>query len=105
MLSKWVDSYRLQRGDGETGEDVTQQMTGCPGVPKTLSGDPRGWPAVLEVRAHDVPFLVEDGQVFFRLRYYRASGRPERVYAEGRSGRSYRHQDLTPARCFRPPAR
>ena len=50
MLSKWVDSYRLQRGDGETGEDVTQQMTGCPGVPKTLSGDPRGWPAVLEVR-------------------------------------------------------
>lgn len=64
-----------------------------------------GTPAVLEVRAHDVPFLVEDGQVFFRLRYYRASGRPERVYAEGRSGRSYRHQDLTPARCFRPPAR
>ena len=63
----------------------------------------QGTTAVLEVRAHDVPFLVEDGQVFFRLRYYRASGRPDRVYAEGRSGRSYRHQDLTPARCFRPP--
>ena len=63
-----------------------------------------GTPAVLEVRAHDVPFLVEDGQVFFRLRYYRASGRPDRVYAEGRPGRSYRHQDLTPARCFRTPS-
>jgi len=25
-----------------------------------------GTPAVLEVRAHDLPFLVEDGQVFFR---------------------------------------
>lgn len=62
-----------------------------------------GTPAVLEVRAHDVPFLIEDGQVFFRLRYYRASGRPDRVYAEGRVGRSYRHQDLTPARCFRTP--
>jgi len=62
-----------------------------------------GTPAVLEVRAHDVPFLVEDGQVFFRLRYFRAGGRPERLYAEGRVGGSYRDQDLTPARCFRPP--
>jgi dCTP deaminase len=61
----------------------------------------RGTPAVLEVRAHDVPFLVEDGQVFFRLRFYRTDGAPERLYAEGRSGGSYRDQDLTPARCFR----
>ena len=28
-----------------------------------------GTPAILEVRPHDVPFLVEDGQVFFRLRF------------------------------------
>jgi dCTP deaminase len=62
----------------------------------------RGTPAVLEVRAHDVPFLVEDGQVFFRLRYYRTSGIPAHAYGFGRSGRSYRDQDLTPARCFRP---
>ncbi len=67
-------------------------------------GDPgrRGTAAVLEVRAHDVPFLVEDGQVFFRLRYYRASGIPERIYAQGRAGNSYQEQDLTLARAFRP---
>ena len=60
-----------------------------------------GTPAVLEVRAHDVPFLVEDGQVFFRLRFFRTSGRPDRLYAEGRAGDSYRDQDLTLARVFR----
>jgi len=60
-----------------------------------------GTPAVLEVRAHDVPFLVEDGQVFFRLRFYRTRGEPDRLYGEGRRDRSYRDQDLTLARPFR----
>ena len=63
----------------------------------------RGTPAVLEVRAHDVPFLVEDGQVFFRLRFFRTSQRPRRLYGEGRQSHSYQDQDLTLARCFRPP--
>jgi dCTP deaminase len=70
-------------------------------LPKGDSGR-RGPAAVLEVRAHDVPFLVEDGQVLNRLRYFRASSIPERVYAQGRSGGSYRGQDLTLARAFRP---
>ena len=61
-----------------------------------------GTPAVLEVRAHDVPFLVEDGQVFFRLKFFRTAGRPDRIYGEGREQRSYRDQDLTLARAFRP---
>lgn len=61
-----------------------------------------GTPAVLEVRAHDVPFLVEDGQVFFRLRFYRTHGRPDRLYGEGRQGSSYQGQDLTLARPFLP---
>lgn len=60
-----------------------------------------GTPAVLEVRAHDVPFLVEDGQTFCRLKFFRTSGRPDRVYGEGQSA-SYRDQDLTLARCFAP---
>ena len=62
-----------------------------------------GTPAVLEVRAHDVPFLVEDGQVFFRLRFFRTNGRPEKLYGEGRAGSSYRGQDLTLSRPFRRP--
>jgi dCTP deaminase len=69
---------------------------------ETLPGrEVRGTPAVLEVRAHDVPFEVEDGQAFFRLRFFRVHGRPERLYGEGREAESYRDQDLTPARCFR----
>ncbi|MDF1800775.1 MAG: 2'-deoxycytidine 5'-triphosphate deaminase [Planctomycetota bacterium] len=59
-----------------------------------------GTPAVLEVRAHDMPFLVEDGQVFFRLRFFRAAGRPDALYGRGREGRSYLGQDLTLARAF-----
>jgi dCTP deaminase len=61
---------------------------------------PRGTAAVLEVRAHDVPFLVEDGQAFCRLRFFAMSGEPEALYGEGRSGPSYQHQDLTLARVF-----
>ena len=61
----------------------------------------RGTPAVLEVRAHDVPFEVEDGQAFFRLRFFRVHGRPDALYGEGREDASYREQDLTLARCFR----
>jgi dCTP deaminase len=68
------------------------------------AAQPAGTPAVLEVRAHDVPFLVEDGQVFFRLRFFRTSGHPERLYGQGRERDSYRDQDLTLARAFRPPA-
>ena len=64
-------------------------------------GWPHGTTTVLEVRAHDVPFLVEDGQVFFRLKFFRTDGAPARLYAEGREGGSYRGQELTPARCFR----
>ncbi len=65
-------------------------------------GEPPGTPAVLEVRAHDLPFLVEDGQVFFRLRFFRTTGTPERLYGQGRGGPSYGRQDLTLARAFRP---
>ncbi len=64
---------------------------------------PGGTPAVLEVRARDVPFLIEDGQVFFRLRFFRTHGRPERLYGAGRAGASYQEQDLTLARAFRAP--
>ncbi len=65
---------------------------------------PSGTPAVLEVRAHSVPFLIEDGQILFRLKFFRTTQRPERLYGEDRPTESYRDQDLTLARAFRPPA-
>jgi dCTP deaminase len=61
-----------------------------------------GTPAVLEVRAHDVPFVVEEAQPFFRLKFFRTTGRPEKLYGQGRVGGSYGRQDLTLARAFRP---
>ena len=39
-----------------------------------------GLPAVLEVRAHDVPFMLEDGQEVARLRYQRLAEPPDRLY-------------------------
>ncbi len=68
----------------------------------TAGPGPRGTPAVLEVRAHDLPFLVEEGQAFFRLRFFHTTAQPEQLYGHGRAGPSYAHQDLTLARAFRP---
>ncbi len=65
------------------------------------ANEPGGTPAVLEVRAHDLPFLAEEGQVFFRLRFFRTSSVPDRLYGQGRRGGSYQRQDLTLARAFR----
>lgn len=64
---------------------------------------PRGTPAILEVRPHDVPFLVEDGQVFFRLRFFRCSDRPQVLYGSAASGSHYGRQSLALAKQFRPP--
>ena len=41
---------------------------------------PSGLPAVLEVRAHDVPFMLEDGQEVARFRYQKLAGPPDRLY-------------------------
>ncbi|HIG10418.1 MAG: 2'-deoxycytidine 5'-triphosphate deaminase [bacterium] len=61
----------------------------------------RGTPAVLEVRAHDVPFLVEEGQPFCRLQFFASDGEPGAIYGAGRRAASYQDQDLTLARPFR----
>lgn len=39
-----------------------------------------GLPAVLEVRAHDVPFMLEDGQEVASFRYQKLAGPPDRLY-------------------------
>jgi dCTP deaminase len=62
-----------------------------------------GTPAILEVRPHDVPFLVEDGQVFFRLRFFRCTGEPDDSYGSPGSGSHYGNQRLALAKQFRPP--
>lgn len=56
--------------------------------------------AVLEVRSHDAPFVLEDGQLVARLVYERMSARPARLYgADLRS--NYQGQGLKLSKHFR----
>jgi len=58
--------------------------------------------AVLEVRSHEVPFMLEHGQTIGWLRYERMAGRPDRLYGAG-IGSNYQNQGLTLAKQFRQP--
>jgi dCTP deaminase len=59
-----------------------------------------GTRAVLEVRSHEVPFVLEDGQRVGRLIYERLIARPDRLYGEG-IGSSYQRQGLALSKHFR----
>ena len=65
-------------------------------------GGEHGTRAVLEVRAHDVPFLLEDGQVFFKLDFFRTQEVPEVVYGDRRLSSHYQGQALKLSKHFRP---
>jgi len=58
-----------------------------------------GTRAVLEVRSHEVPFVLEDGQRVGRLIYERLIARPERLYGAG-IGSSYQRQGLALSKHF-----
>jgi dCTP deaminase len=62
--------------------------------------DEKGTRAVLEVRSHEVPFLLEDGQVVASLIYERLMAPPERLYGPG-IGSSYQSQGLALSKHFR----
>ena len=61
-----------------------------------------GTRAVLEVRSHEVPFVIEDGQIMGRLWYERLTGLPERVYG-AEIGSSYQEQGLKLSKQFMQP--
>jgi dCTP deaminase len=62
--------------------------------------DGAGARAVLEVRSHEVPFILEDGQIVGRLVYERLAGTPSRLYGQG-IGSSYQRQGLKLSKHFR----
>jgi dCTP deaminase len=64
------------------------------------SSDIKGTRAVLEVRAHEVPFLIEHGQLVGRLNYMPLLCKPEKIYGTN-IGSSYQHQALTLSKQFR----
>lgn len=60
----------------------------------------KGARAVLEVRSHETPFLLEDGQTVARLVYEPLTERPSRLY--GDRGSHYQRQGLKLSKHFRP---
>lgn len=65
-----------------------------PGFGFGESGEIRGAKAVLEVRAHEVPILLEDGQQVGRLNYLKMAEQPKKLYGRG-IGSSYQQQALS----------
>lgn len=64
------------------------------------SGDINGTPAVLEVRAHGVPFLFADGQTVGRLIFEQLLATPSKIYGPA-IGSSYQRQGLSLSKQFR----
>lgn len=62
--------------------------------------DASGTPAVLEVRAHEVPFVMEHGQLVGRLIYNRLLDKPDRLYGP-EIGSTYQRQVLALSKHFK----
>lgn len=62
----------------------------------------QGTRAVLEVRAHDVPFMLEDGQPIARLAYEYMAEPPDRLYGGAELASHFQHQTISLSRQFRP---
>ena len=65
-----------------------------------VSGNGEGSRAVLEVRSHEVPFILEDGQIIGRLVYEPLTEKPDQVYGMG-IGSNYQKQGLKLSKHFR----
>jgi len=63
-------------------------------------GGPNGSRAVLEVRSHDAPFVLEHGQLVARLVYERMELRPAKLYGDGVAS-NYQGQSLKLSKHFR----
>jgi dCTP deaminase len=63
-------------------------------------GEVKGTKAVLEVRPHDVPFRIEDGQIFFKIKYEKMLEQPVTYYGMN-IGSSYYNQDLSLSKQFK----
>jgi dCTP deaminase len=71
-----------------------------PGFGFGANGEIQGTKAVLEVRAYEVPILLEDGHVVGRLNYYPMASVPKRVYGTS-IGSSYQQQGLALSKQFK----
>jgi dCTP deaminase len=63
-------------------------------------GEIKGTRAILEVRTHEIPYLLRDGQKIGRLLYERLLAEPDKLYGEG-AGSSYQFQQLGLSKQFK----
>src|ERR1039458_1807297 len=73
-----------------------------PGFGYGLNGI-KGTKAVLEVRAHEVPIILEDKQLVGRLVYHKMAKEPDKLYGPS-IGSSYQQQGLALSKHFKRPA-
>ena len=71
-----------------------------PGFGYGSKGELKGTQVVLEVRPHDVPFLIHDGQTFFKVVYDKMMEIPTQLYGSV-LGSSYQQQALTLSKHFK----
>ena len=71
-----------------------------PGFGYGDSGEIKGTRAVLEVRAHEVPILLEHNREIGRLVYHKMVDRPHKIYGTG-IGSSYQQQQLALSKQFK----
>ncbi|MDT7043256.1 2'-deoxycytidine 5'-triphosphate deaminase [Candidatus Nitronereus thalassa] len=64
------------------------------------AGPRKGTQVVLEVRPHDVPFLIHDGQTFFKVLYEKMLDTPDEIYGST-IGSNYHQQGLTLSKHFK----
>lgn len=71
-----------------------------PGFGYGENGEISGTRAVLEVRANEMPILLEDDQFVGRLTYYKMSQKPDKIYG-GTIGSNYQQQGLALSKQFK----
>lgn len=71
-----------------------------PGFGFGASGEVKGTKAVLEVRAHELPVLLEDEQNIGRVLYHRLGDVPDKLYGHA-IGSSYQQQGLALSKQFK----
>jgi dCTP deaminase len=96
-------SAEMEQYDSSIGE-FTVHYAGFfdPGFGYGTRGEIKGTKAVLEVRAHEVPILLEDGQEVGRMTYLKMADRPTELYGQN-IGSSYQGQGLALSKQFKKP--